>query len=94
VFTAICAPAGLTTTIVHEWQHYDEAKREWVTDETIPFFIVGGREAGYRGYSVKTDLTEGSWRVNVKTEFGQVIGRVSFRVDDVTSPVPLEVSVH
>ena len=94
VFTAIFAPAGLSTTIVHEWQRYDESARAWVTEETVPFFIIGGREAGYRGYSVKNDTMPGRWRVNVITEFGQVIGRVQFLIEDVESPVPLEITVQ
>lgn len=91
VFTAVFAPSGLTTTIFHEWQHEDAGAGTWVTDETIPFFIVGGRDGGYRGYSIKTGVAPGKWRVNVVTEFGQMIGRVSFRVATTSAPVPVEV---
>lgn len=83
VFTAIFAPTGLTTTIIHEWERYDEISEEWVTEETVPFAISGGREGGYRGYSIKSDLREGKWRVNVLTPYGQVVGRVSFAVENV-----------
>ena len=90
VYTAVFAPSGLSTTVFHEWQYYDEAGDTWVTDETIPFFIVGGRDGGYRGYSVKTRPAEGLWRVNVITEFRQLIGRVSFEVVEVEAPVPVQ----
>lgn len=82
-FSSVFAPTGLTTVIVHEWQHYDESAGEWVTDETIRFSILGGRDGGYRGYSIKSDLTSGHWRVNVLTEYGQTIGRIAFIVEDV-----------
>jgi hypothetical protein len=89
-YTAIFAPAGLATTVIHEWQHYDEGRNSWVTEETIAFPILGGREGGYRGYSVKSDPAPGKWRVNVKIDFGQVIGRVSFEVKEILNPPVLE----
>ena len=55
---------------------------------------MGGRDGGYRGYSVKRDPTAGHWRVNVVTEFGQVIGRVSFEVVVVQEPVPVGVVIR
>ncbi len=94
VYTAIFAPSGLSTTIFHEWQYYDEGSSAWVTDETIPFFIVGGRDGGYRGYSVKTRPNPGTWRVNAITEFGQLIGRVSFKIVEVETPVPVQSVTH
>ncbi len=94
VYTAVFAPSGLSTVVFHEWQHYERAGSAWVTDETIPFFIVGGRDGGYRGYSVKTRPAEGLWRVNVITEFGQLIGRVSFEVVEVEAPVPVQSATH
>lgn len=93
-FSAVFAPSGITTTIYHEWQFYDEGKHAWVTKEKIPFFIVGGRDGGYRGYSVKSDAIAGTWRVNVVTASGQVIGRASFKLVDVEQPVPIEVVVR
>jgi len=93
-FSAVFAPSGLTTTIYHEWQRYDEARNRWVAEETIPFFIVGGREGGYRGFSVKSSVAPGMWRVNVITESGQVIGRSAFTVVNVTERVPIKVEVR
>lgn len=94
VFTAIFAPTGLSTTVSHEWQRYVERSREWVTEEVTPYFIVGGRDGGYRGYSIKSQASEGKWRVNVVTEFGQLIGRVAFEVVNVPQPVPIELVVR
>lgn len=90
VYTAIFAPSGISTIIVHEWQRFDEAKDAWITESTVKFPINGGREGGYRGYSLKRDVKPGLWRVNVMTVYGQLIGRVAFEVLDVPSAVPLQ----
>lgn len=79
VFTSIFAPSGLATGIAHEWQYRDE-RGSWVSAAYVPFDIVGGRDAGYRGYSAKYDPAPGEWRVNVLTDSGRIIARVAFRV--------------
>lgn len=79
-WSAIFAPSGLSTTVFHEWQRYDAAERSWVSVSTVRFPIVGGRDGGYRGYSIKENLAEGAWRINVITRYGQIIGRISFTV--------------
>ena len=94
VYTAIFAPTGLKATVFHEWQRYAEGAGEWTTEEIIPFYIVGGRDGGYRGYSIKSGIASGKWRVNVVTEFGQLIGRVAFDVVEVPEPVPVQVVVR
>lgn len=79
VYSAIYAPTGLSTPVLHQWQHKKE-DGQWITESVVPFTISGGREGGYRGYSTKNSLQEGKWRVNVLTNSGQIIGRVSFTV--------------
>ncbi len=86
VWSAVFAPSGLSTVILHEWQYYDEVAQAWQTTNTERFSITGGRDGGYRGYSIKSALEPGKWRVNVITEYGHVIGRVSFTVVAVSSP--------
>lgn len=83
VFTSIFAPADLDTTIFHRWQFFDESKREWIEKDRLSFLITGGREAGYRGYSLKTSVAPGMWRVDVETKRGQILGRIRFRVTNV-----------
>jgi hypothetical protein len=85
VFTAVFAPSGLSTPITYEWQRYDSAVRDWVTDSTFSFSINGGRDGGYRGYSLTSNPAAGAWRVNVLTPSGLVIGRVAFNVVDSSS---------
>lgn len=80
VFTAIFAPTRLTTNILHEWETYDEKSGKWMRSGTFGFQITGGRDGGYRGYSLKESIEEGEWRVNVRTSGGKLVGRVTFRV--------------
>jgi hypothetical protein len=80
VYSAIFSPPQLNVKIIHEWQHKD-VKGNWVTTERVPLTIIGGRDGGFRTYSVKTyNLSAGEWRVNVLTTRGQVIGRIRFNL--------------
>lgn len=76
-YASVFAPNKLTTNLVHEWQYKDEGG-SWVTASTISYKIDGGRDKGFRGYTQKSALFEGEWRVNVTTERGQVLGRIPF----------------
>lgn len=81
VYTAIFAPAKIDTEITHHWQYYDESLHTWVSRDEVTFTIIGGREEGFRGYTMKAALQEGRWRVDVETRRGQTLGRVQFRVN-------------
>jgi len=80
VYSAVFAPTDLNTKILHKWQYYNESKKEWITLSEILFPIVGGRDGGYRGYSFKKSVFPGKWRVDVTTERGQILGRISFKI--------------
>lgn len=82
-FSAVFAPTKLGTTILHEWQYFNEEQSAWVTTDRLGFQIVGGRDGGYRGYSVKESVAPGRWRVNVITERNQLLGRTTFTVIDI-----------
>ncbi len=79
-FSAIYSPKDLNMTILHEWQHYNETIRKWITESIVDLAVVGGREGGFRTYSIRSNPKPGKWRVNVKTEEGQIIGRLRFKV--------------
>src|SRR3989338_4281733 len=79
-YSAIFATTKLTTNIFHEWLYFDEIKNEWVPKARISFPIVGGRDGGYRGYSLKENAIPGRWRGEVRTDRGALIGRMSFTV--------------
>ncbi|HZS42711.1 MAG TPA: DUF2914 domain-containing protein [Candidatus Paceibacterota bacterium] len=81
VFSSVFAPARFATGIVHRWQYYDQVRKEWLTESVIRLGIVGGRESGYRTFSLKAGLAAGRWRVSVETPEGQVIGRLDFNVE-------------
>jgi hypothetical protein len=87
LYSSIFAPADLKTKIVHEWLYYDEDLRKWVNNDELSYRITGGRQDGYRGYSVKSSLREGKWRIDIKTDNGQTMGRVKFRLKMVDEPV-------
>ncbi len=79
-YSAIFSPADLNTTVVHEWQMYDEQAGKWATATRTELPLVGGRGGGYRTYSIKSDLMPGAWRVNVETERGELLGRLRFNI--------------
>lgn len=90
VFSSVFAPTKLSTQIFHEWQRYDENARSWVRVSRASFPIVGGRDGGYRGYSLSTRLSPGRWRVDIETSRGQLIGRVRFTVSLGEKSPPLQ----
>ncbi len=78
--SAIFAPTSLSTNIYHIWQYRDEKTDEWVTTSKIELSIVGGRDSGFRTFSIKENIFPGTWRVSVETPRGQQIGRLTFKV--------------
>ncbi len=86
LYAAVFAPINLATRVLHVWQWYDPARQHWMTQSIVSFHINGGREGGYRAYSIKTKPKPGEWRVNVNTIDGRLIARVKFLVDQVSAP--------
>ncbi|HCC83712.1 TPA: hypothetical protein DEP96_02595 [Candidatus Uhrbacteria bacterium] len=77
-FTVVSAPADLQTTLVHNWEYYDPDVKKWVTKSVLSYQMTGGLSDGYHGYSYKTSLLAGKWRVAVQTMRGQVLARIPF----------------
>jgi len=76
-YTAISAPRGLDERIYHVW------RRDGGEVERIALDIHGGRKEGYRAWTHKQNFPAdavGSWQVQVRTEAGQMIGVLRFRV--------------
>jgi hypothetical protein len=71
--------------VQHIWSRY-QSEAGWIDTDAIPFPIAGGREGGYRGVTRKRSISAGTWRVEVRTENGQILGRIHFEVRP--SPVP------
>jgi len=89
-FSAVFAPGSFATSVIHEWQFYNPKTKAWETRSTVAFGVSGGREEGYRGYSLISDPEAGEWRVRVQTLTGQTIGELRFTV--VT--IPVEPTLH
>ncbi|MBI3454651.1 MAG: DUF2914 domain-containing protein [Candidatus Rokubacteria bacterium] len=78
-YTPVSAPAGLRQPIIHRWQHEGRV----VTTVRLSTPVLGGRAAGFRTYSRKSDFPadpRGRWSVDVVTASGQLIGRLRFTV--------------
>ena len=84
-FSSVFAPTSLQTPVYHEWQKFNDKSGAWELEARVAFPISGGREGGYRGYTVKSALTPGEWRCDVKTEQGALIGRNSFTVAEAST---------
>jgi hypothetical protein len=79
-YSAIFSPLDLDINIFHEWQYYDESQNKWVTKSIIKLPVIGGRDGGFRTYSMRSNPESGKWRVYIKTESGQTIGHMQFNV--------------
>jgi Protein of unknown function (DUF2914) len=89
-YSAIFSPGSFNTTIIHDWQYYDPTTKKWVTKGRISLAVIGGRDGGYRTFSMEGGITAGKWRVDVETTRGQIIGQLGFNVIVVSSTPALE----
>ena len=92
-FSSIFSPTSFNTAILHEWQYHDANLNEWRTANTVGLSVTGGRDGGYRTYSLKENINPGKWRVNVKTSRGQIIGRLRFDVIATDVPPSLKIEI-
>lgn len=86
VFASVFAPTRLQTSIYHSWQYYDKENVRWVKSDRIQIPISGGREDGFRGFSMKENLWEGKWRVVIENERGQRLGQIRFKIKEIQNP--------
>jgi hypothetical protein len=86
-YSAVFAPIKLSTKVIHRWRRYDPRTGHWITLSSVTFPINGGRDGGYRGYTIKHNIEPGDWRVDIDTVDNHLIGRITFKVDRVdTAP--------
>ena len=90
-YSAVFSPTDLDTTIYHSWQYFDEDEKEWIESFKKGYKIIGGRDGGYRGYTIKENVFAGRWRVDVMTERKQLLGRYKFTIIDVENSPELEI---
>ena len=87
-YSAVFAPIKLSTQIVHRWRRYNEKSGHWLTVSSVTFAINGGRDGGYRGYTIKHNPQPGDWRVDIDTSEGHLIGRIDFKVERAATAPP------
>lgn len=85
-FSSVFAPTDFSTTIYHRWSFFNTEQGRWETIDRLRFAIVGGRDGGYRGFTAKSGVWPGSWRCQVETARGQVLGRRTFTISRTASP--------
>jgi len=81
-FASVFTPTRLSTDIFHHWEYFDEEANRWMTHARLSYHIEGGRDTGFRGYTVISASREGAWRCTVETGRGQVVGREKFRIEN------------
>lgn len=89
VYTEVYAPIKLSTEIYHKWEYFDSEKTRWIPSTSVKIPITGGRAEGFRGYSQKTNIDPGIWRVKVTTARGQTLGQITFKVKPATGELDL-----
>ncbi len=75
--TAIGAPLGVRDQLLHVWRH------DGVVVDRIALEVAGGREEGFRTWSIKHNLGDdpnGSWSCAVETAGGQFLGERRFTI--------------
>ncbi|MSU55320.1 MAG: DUF2914 domain-containing protein [Candidatus Taylorbacteria bacterium] len=82
LWSSIFAPTKFNLPIFHRWQHFDESSLSWKTTDLLQFTVVGGRDEGFRGYTVKAKVYPAKWRVDVETLRGDLVGRFDFEIID------------
>ena len=88
-FSAVSAPTGLQSELSHVWEKYDEASESWKVRLSIPYSLIGGRDGGYRSYSMIENLNEGKWRVSAKVGERRTVGMVYFNMIKIDKPIAL-----
>ncbi len=85
-FVRIFAPTHVSGQIIFHWQNYQKDK--WITTDKVPIPITGGRQNGYRAYTMKSNYQIGSWRVLLENEDGREISRIPIQITSDPSPDP------
>lgn len=79
-YAAVFAPTNLNQKIYHEWQLYSPNKSEWLSSDKLGYELKGGREGGYRGYTLKKNIKPGEWRVKIVTADNLLLGTINFDI--------------
>ncbi|WGH76550.1 DUF2914 domain-containing protein [Tenacibaculum tangerinum] len=80
IFSSVFAPTALEKSIIHRWEWFNPKTDEWQHIEDINYEITGGRDDGFRGYSYKSNIIEGKWKVKVITIEELILGVIKFEI--------------
>lgn len=89
-FAKIFSPARFQGNLQVRWS-YKDPKHGWQSWDAIPLTVTGGREDGFRVYTVKSNYQAGDWRASIETVDGREVGRISFEVIPIEASEPVEV---
>ena len=78
-FASVFSSTAMNKKIFHLWE-YDDPDDGWILIEKLGYDLFGGRDGGFRGYSFKTSVKPGDWRVEIVTEDDIKLGSVDFVV--------------
>lgn len=92
VFSSIFAPTEFKESVLHRWKWYSPHTNKWEVIDEIGFEITGGRVGGFRGYTYKSNMMEGHWKVDVITDNGLVLGIVNFEIDEDSTAQPKQLT--
>jgi hypothetical protein len=79
-FASVYSPARFSDLVYLHW-YFKDPREGWQSTDRIPMQVSGGREAGYRGFSIKENYEDGEWRVSVESTDGREIGRMHVYVE-------------
>jgi hypothetical protein len=78
-YVQIYSPTRFSDQVYIRWLFYDP-KLGWQKTDRIPLQITGGRDAGFRASTYKSNYQPGDWRVVVETSMEHEITRLNFTV--------------
>lgn len=74
-FFSVFSPGGFHERLNIHWL-YRHPYHGWQDTDTMAVTIIGGREAGFRGYAYKANIQPGEWQIRIQTEDQREVGRI------------------
>ncbi len=85
---SVFSPTNFRERLEVHWRFHESDG--WGEPEKILLPITGGRDAGWRGFTVKAKHRPGRWRVEIVTSDGRELGRINLIVAPDNSTAPRE----
>ena len=77
-FFSVFSPARFRDQLQMAW--YKAEKSGWVLRDSVPVRVNGGRDQGFRGFSMKSNYEPGAWQVRIMTSDHRELGRISLDI--------------